>query len=254
MTLPPHQATIVKDSQPIEHLQFASHTDIMGIGDPGFDLGGTPDENLFEGFRGPEDLTGLFPDTPKQLRTVEVTNVSYSRSRVSSRESGEKPKGQKLQSGFVRQPSEQTGSRTKESSHASKSRNATSQRRHLNPSAPDPSSTKSPPKSSQLQRATQQTTNAPRGILKQATQDLRGQKRPAVDTEVFSAAGFTAAKRRKSSAPTNGLGPIIADSQSPAKGVVGRGRKQATRHSTKPKKGTAQAPSLWALLKEGCLR
>lgn len=254
MTLPPHQPTVVRDSQPGGHPQFASHIDIMGMDDPGFELGGTPDENLFEASQAHVDLNGLFPDTPQQLRTVEVTNVSYSRSRVSSREGTGTPNGQRVRSGDVRQPLKQTGSRSKESANASKKSSTTSRRPHLNPSVPNPASAKSPPKSSQLQHATQESGNGPRGILKQATQDPRSQKRPAADTELFTAAGFTATKRRKSSAPTNGLGPIIADSQSPAKGVGGRGRKQATRHGTKPKKGTAQALGFWALLKEGCLR
>lgn len=207
---------------------------------------GTPDENLFEASQAPEDLDGLFPDTPKQLRTVEVTNVSYSRSRVSSREGAETPNGKRVRSGTVRQPLQQTGIRPKESFNADRNTNTTSRRPHLNPSASKAASIKSPPKSGQPQRATQETSNAPRGILKQATQDPRGQKRPAADSEVPSAAGFTATKRRKSSAPTNGLGPVIADSQSPANGVGGRGRKQTTRHGTKTKKGKAQALVFWA--------
>jgi len=260
MTLPPHLPTVVEDSQPAKYPRFASQLDIMGIGDQGFEPGGTPDENLFES-QLPEDLKGLFPDTPKQSRTVEMTNVSYSRSRVSSREgpNTDTPDGQKVISGNTRQPlQQQTRPRAKAVPSVDRDPNASVRRAQINASAPNPASTRSPPKSSQPQRPTQESGNAPRGILKQATQTQhsRGQKRRAADAEIsiLSVAGFTATKRRKSSAPTNGLGPIIVDSQSPAAGAGGRGRKQTTRHGTKSKKGKAQALGFWKLLIAGCLR
>lgn len=242
MTLLPHSPVIVEDSQPPEHPPFASQLDIMG--DDAFGLGGTSNENLSGTPQILDDLgglNGLFPNTPNQSRTVEITNVSYSRSRLSSREGAEALGNQRALSGTPREASQQVVTRPQDPANAGRNSAKSSQKPHTNPSASRMSSTMSPQKSSESQRQTQESSNVPRGILKQAAQESRGRKRHAANTEVASVAGFTATKRRKSSAPTKGLGPIIADSQSPISGISGRGKKQATRNGTASKKGEAHA-------------
>jgi len=76
----------------------------------------------------------------------------------------------------------------------------------------------------------------PRSILK----DPRAEKRPAAAAGITTS--MTAPKKRKSSLA--GLGPVIADSQSPERLLLGKGRKQ----STKPKrtaKGETEVHGYW---------
>lgn len=203
----------------------------MGLGEQGFE----PDEML------DPDLSGLFPGTPKQSHTVEVTNLSYSRSRISSRDGAGSPAAPK-----ARHSQQQAVSRPTQPGNKS----STSQRRPRSENAQNHSeSAFTPTKAIQQQHNSHENTQAPRGILKQTAQDPRGRKRTAVDTDPASVSGFTTSKRRRPSGPTNGLGPIIGDSQSPMKGINGRARKQTTRHGVKNKRGKTTAQAFWEVLK-----
>lgn len=242
---PSHRLAVLEDSQDRGQPRFVSQSNIMGLGSQGSE----PAELLDVEPQIEDDLSGLFPGTPQHLRTVEVTNVSYSQSRVTSRGKEVSSKGQPISPPNVRNSQQQSTSRHGTSVRPSKptDKSTTSQRSNVtnqfNPAW-------SPAKAAQQQRETHGNASAPRGILKQTALDPRGQKRSVIDPDPQpSAAGFTASKRRRTSANTNGLGPIIGDSQSPMKGINGRARKQTTRHGVKNKRGTLHSQRFWAVLR-----
>lgn len=242
---PSHRPAVVEDSQDRPQPRFASQSNIMGLSSQGSE----PAELLDPEPQIEDDLSGLFPETPQHLRTVEVTNVSYSHSRVTSRGKEGSSREQPLSPSNARNSQQQSTSRPGTSVRPSKpaDRSTTSQGSNLtNQSNP----AWSPAKAGQQQREAHGNAAAPRGILKQTVQDPRGQKRTVVDSNPQpSAAGFTASKRRRTSAPTNGLGPIIGDSQSPMKGINGRARKQTTRPGVKNKRGKSHSQLFWAVLR-----
>jgi len=199
---------IVEDSQPKDYPQFASHTDIMG------DQGGS------QVLGNNEDLVGLFPATPKeQGHNVEVSQITYSSSRVTSRDAiSHVKRGPAL----VR-PGSQV------SVHSNRKNRPSSSARASQPGFPAPRSEPgiSPIKFENRQQSSQISGSVPRGILKPVMRDPRGEKRDADESGTNTTAGFTATKRRKSNM-TKDLGPVVQDSQSPAKVISSRRRKQTT--------------------------
>ena len=74
----------------------------------------------------------------------------------------------------------------------------------------------------------------PKGILKAPRP--KGEKRTATEMEKTDTAGFTAPKKRKSNMTTD-LGPVVPESQSPAKAISGRSRKQTAAKKGRKGKG-----------------
>ncbi|KAL6714242.1 hypothetical protein ACLMJK_007665 [Lecanora helva] len=204
---PSHLATVVDDSQPDGHPSFASHEDIMG-NDQGF-YPTVPQE----------DLSGLFPATPKVMsQDLEVSHVTFSSTRVTSRDGQTSSKTH--QKGFQK---------SQEAASGQGSRPRLANRGfHNSPSALGSQSKpgKSPVSSKILHGSSQGQGNAPRGILKPTQQDGRGEKRIAAEVEKGDTADPAAAPKKRKSNPTRDLGPIVADSQSPGPKMTGRGRKQ----------------------------
>lgn len=160
------------------------------------------------------DLQSLFPGTPVAQKSLDSDpRLSKSRANMPSPQIYDPRKEQhKL---FSRQKISETHS--KDTSHS---------KRQVNGSASKP------------QRP---QVNVPRGILK----DPRGEKRPAA-TGGLIAPGMAAPKRRKSSLAE--LGPVIADSQSPDRLLLGKGRKQSIK-GRKTAKGETEVPTIWTSLK-----
>ena len=217
--LPHHAATVVEDSQSTELPRFASLAEIMG--DQAGSQGAAPDE----------DFTGLFPLTPsRQSQCLEVSQLTISRSRVTSREGVDKPETHK----------EGLGSPHESLSHPQSQVN-THYKADIQPSrsvdnsqpgvqASQPVLSKSPLKIHQRQHVSHGTAQAPRSILKTSLQDSRGEKRNVAGFEEYNAAGFTIKKRKSHNRTdmTKDLGPVVKDSQSPVSAISSRARKQTT--------------------------
>ena len=206
VTKAPHSYAprVVEDSQPNEH-----------------------DTGEFDGSQptgSGEDLSGLFPTTPKGgSQDLEVAQMSYSSTRVTSRDGRDNPKLEQLERKPSRELLPHPGSRQFKTG--------------LSQSEPSKSSAKA----SYYQKSSQASATAPKGILKPTQHDLRGEKRAAAESEKADTAGFTAPKRRKSNM-TRDLGPVVPDSQSqsPANAISGRSRKQTV--VKKARKGERRVP------------
>lgn len=204
-------SAIIEDSQPATS-GIVVPADLlsdpfMGNEYPGSQQAQSQQRNVSEA-----DLQSLFADTPlAQKKTLNVDpRLSTSRGSVASPRLSDPRKDQRK---FL--------SRQGHTETESKGNN------------PNRQSTGPPQK---IQRPP--NNNMPRGILK----DPRGEKRPAAGSATSSMA---VPKRRKSSLA--GLGPVIADSQSPDRLLLGKGRKQSTK-GKKTAKGKIEGPSIWDTL------
>lgn len=245
---------IVKDSQPRDLPAYAALTDIMASEDDSNDpfLGyvgvgsqSTPDENLFG---------GLFPSTPGAgTQEREFSRVSISRETVTSRSRTIEPEP-RLQGHKASQARifdmDQTQSndpfhlaqRTENSIRGSGQPGRSpikADRAHTQRERPSTKATASPHALGQNERmgstmATSAQSALPKGILKES----RGEKRSAANAELNRADRFAVPKKKNKGA-TAGLGPVIADSQSPSSHnrLAGRGRKMSSKPSTKAAKG-----------------
>ena len=204
---------------------------------PGRHRRSTSCESILSDYSSEVNLSKLIPATPKKdIRDIEVSHVTYSSRRLSSRDGTTATEVQQAERGASRESLSRSNSQVNKSSHSKVHSGLSSQRSESDISAPSrPESKTSPQKSDHAQRTSLSQTSGsiPRGILKPSTQHSRGEKRNAAETNEKSTAGFTASKRRKTDM-TRDLGPIVQDSQSPMGMISGRARKAVV---TKKKRG-----------------
>ena len=218
---------VVEDSQPNGYPKFASHEEILGE-EGGSQLLTTETENL----------ASLFPATPKgKSQELEISHTTYSSTKVRSREGTNETEHERFEQGHQRRSVSCSGSQVHTPSNGRGNLSPTARKSQTSVATPEWS--KSPIPASRSQRPSQGSGAVPRGILKTTNQDGRGEKRKANGTEMTTAAGFTAPKKRKSDI-TRDLGPIIEDSQQSFTVISNRSRKQSA--PRKPRRGEYIVP------------
>ena len=207
--LQPQLASVVEDSQPNENSVVVSR-DLFRDPFMGHNSAGSQQSPIRD-----NDLLGLFPTTPVAQKPVmnSKANIPSSQTNVASPQIGDPRKQQRMPISRQAPP---------------KSRPQTSGDVDQN----------SDGLSTSIQRP---PVSMPRSILK----DPRAEKRPAAAASIVSTS-LVVSKRRKSTLA--GLGPVIADSQSPDRLLYGKGRKQSTK-AKRTLKGETEVRGLRTLLK-----
>lgn len=225
---------VVDDSQPNGYPNFANHAEIMSEKGGSQDL--APDQ----------DFSGFFPATPKgQTNDLEISHVTYSSTRVTSRDGMDNSERQQSEQGHPFKAPSRSGSQTNTPSTGRRAPSLAAGRSQSSIPGSQSDFGKSPFNAGHTQCSSQVSGSFPRSILKPTTQDVRGEKRNADELGSSNTAGFIGPKKRKSDM-TKDLGPIVEDSQPPVNVISSRARKQTL--PRRPRKGEEKSAGMLTVL------